>query len=337
MDFGKLSKELDCARPLLFFHDDPDGLASFLLLYRKLKEGKGIVVKSHPEVDEKFVHIVDEYQPDKIFVLDLALVNDSFLHRIKTPVVWIDHHKPQEPRGTHYFNPQHSIGNVPCALVCYEAVRQDLWIAMTGIVGDWYYPELAKEFREKYPKLLPISSKDPGVVLFETPIGKLARVFSFILKGTTQDAMKCVKILTRIESPEEILDRTTPRGMLLYKKFEKINKDYERLLHMAESQFSDDPLLVFVYPGTEMSFTGDLSNELLHKFHNKIIIVGRDKSDEVKCSLRSSSKVNLHSLLQKSLSGVQGYGGGHDQACGAVIKKEDFPRFIDNLREHLKA
>ena len=51
-DFQKAKKELEeCKRPLIFFHDDADGVCSFLLLYRFAKEGKGVVVKSRPWVE----------------------------------------------------------------------------------------------------------------------------------------------------------------------------------------------------------------------------------------------------------------------------------------------
>ena len=59
----KIRDELDnCQNPLYFFHDDPDGLCSFLLFYRYKKEGNGVVVKrATPQVDDKFLHKVKEY------------------------------------------------------------------------------------------------------------------------------------------------------------------------------------------------------------------------------------------------------------------------------------
>ena len=61
-DYKKIREELkNCQKPILFFHDDPDGLASFLLLYRYIKEGKGVVVKTYPRIDNKFVNKVEEY------------------------------------------------------------------------------------------------------------------------------------------------------------------------------------------------------------------------------------------------------------------------------------
>jgi single-stranded DNA-specific DHH superfamily exonuclease len=334
MDYKKLREELDCHRPLYFFHDDPDGLSSFLLFYRFIKEGRGIVVKSHPSVDKKFVTKVEEYSPDKIFVLDLAIVSDEFLELVKTPIVWIDHHMPQEPRGTHYYNPRLDHGNVPASLVCYEAVRQDLWIAATGVVGDWFYHPLLKKFSDEYPDLLPADLKRPEQILFGTPIGRLARVFSFILKGKTEDAMQCIKILTRVEDPHEILDRTTSRGKYIYQRYQKMDKEYQLLLTEAADAVSDDKFLIYVYPGSKMSFARDLSNELSYRFPDKINVIGREKSGEIKCSV--TAKEVILPAVQKSLVGIKGYGGGHEHACGVVVEADDFPRFLEKFREHMK-
>ena len=91
-----IREELDnCKNPLYFFHDDPDGLSSFLLLYRYKKEGNGVIVKrATPQVDEQFLAKVEEYNPDKIFILDIAVVDQGFIDNVKAKVIWIDHHTP---------------------------------------------------------------------------------------------------------------------------------------------------------------------------------------------------------------------------------------------------
>ena len=81
-------------------------------------------------------------------------------------------------------------------------------------------------------------------------------------------------------------------------------------------------LLVFIYPDDKMSLTGELSNELLYKFPDKVIIVGRKKNEEVKMSIRSKNIV-ISSILEKALIGLEGYGGGHECACGANVKEID--------------
>ena len=335
--FSDIREELLTGKnPLFFFHDDPDGLCSFLLLYRLVGEGHGIVVKTTPNIDDKFIKKVEEYDPDKIFIVDIALVEQSFIDAVKKPIVWIDHHELVERDKVKYYNPrkQNPKDNAPVSYWCYRVVNQDLWISMVGAVGDWFIPDFYDDFKKQYPDLLE-KDGNPGTILYETRLGKLVRIFSFILKGKTQDAMKCVKILTRIKTPYEILNQSTHAGKYLYKRFEKINQEYETILQDILKEKYHYHLIVYLYHADKMSFTGDLANELLYRFPDKIIILGREKSGEVKLSMRSSN-INLLKILQKALVGINGYGGGHEYACGACVKREDFDRFIQNIQHQLK-
>lgn len=334
----QIREELDnCKKPLFFFHDDSDGLASFLLLYRYKKEGKGIIVKSDPTIDEKFIRKVQEYQPDKIFVLDLANLKQEFVDEVKKPIIWIDHHFGDEKiRNVKLFNPRLSDkkDSSPVSIICYNVVKQDLWIAAAGTIGDWHLTKETEEFSKQYPELLPKDIKKPGKALFESQIGKISEIFNFVLKGKTQDAMTAVKVLTRIKEPEEILKQTTPQGKFIYKRYLFVREKYDELLNEAKKQITKDKLFIFKYQESKMSFSGELSNEFLYKYPEKIIIVAREKSGEMKCSLRSAS-VKILKPLEKALVGINGRGGGHEYACGAVIKKEDFDLFVDNLKRQL--
>ena len=336
-DIKKIKEELDnCKNPLFFFHDDPDGLASFLLFYRYIREGHGVVFKAKPGLGVSFLKKVEEYMPDKIFILDIPIVNQEFLDGAKVPVIWVDHHGPYDRNKVKYFNPRvkDKKDNVPVTRICYEVVKQDLWIAAVGCIGDWYIPDFFDDFKKKYNGMVDIKSEEPGKIYFETKLGRLVRIFSYILKGKMNDANKCFKIMTRIDDPNEILEQSSSQGKFIYKKFETINKEYEELLNEAIKDVSDDKLLIYIYPSNKMSFTGDLSNELIYRYPDKIIIVGREKNGEVKMSLRSS-KVELRSVVEKALIGMEGYGGGHEYACGAVVKKVDFDKFVEGVREQV--
>ncbi|MBI1970048.1 DHH family phosphoesterase [Candidatus Woesearchaeota archaeon] len=337
--FQQIREELDyCNKPLFFFDDDPDGLASFLLLYRYKREGKGIPVKSTPKVDDKFVRNVEEYQPDKVFIVDIPMVEQSFLDQVSMPVIWIDHHTPCKRSKVKYFNPRMNDpeDNPSTAVNCYFVVQQDLWIAMVGAVGDWQLPSFTAEFQKQYPDLLPKTVKKPEQALFQSKLGELVKIFAFILKGKASEIKKYVNILTRIQNPYEILEQKTAQGKFVYKKYQEINKLYATLLQKAKQAKTKDSFLIFKYPDDKMSFTKELSNELLFLHPEKLIIVGRVKSGEVKISLRSS-KMKLNQILQKALEGLpESYGGGHEYACGAVVKEKDFEPFIANLRDLTK-
>lgn len=328
---------LSCKRPVYFFHDDPDGLCSFLLFYRSIGDGKGIVIKTHPRIGEMFSKNVEEFGADKVFVLDIAMVDQEFIDSVKVPVVWIDHHEPLERDNVKYFNPRLSGENIPPSRICYEAVKKDLWISMAGCIGDWHMPDIKDEFCDKYPDLLDKSVIKPEEALFNSKLGELVRILSFNLKGTTADVLKSAKILTRIESPYEILQQTTPRGRFIYKRYENVKGYYDEMLKEALKSNKRGKILMFTYQADKLSLTKELSNELLYRFPKKVILIGREKSGEMKCSLRSGEAIILPPLLENALKGVNGYGGGHEHACGAVIKVEDFGRFVESLKKEIKA
>ncbi|MEM3690737.1 MAG: DHH family phosphoesterase, partial [Candidatus Micrarchaeia archaeon] len=74
-----------------------------------------------------------------------------------------------------------------------------------------------------------------------------------------------------------------------------------------------------------------LSNEILYRFPDRMNIICREKGGYLKCSLRSK-KGNLPDNIKRALSGLDGYGGGHDNACGLSIKKEDFNKFLSRIK-----
>ncbi len=326
---------LSSSNPLFLFHDDPDGLTSFLLLYNLVKNGTGMMVKAVPKVDERFVRKASEDSYDKIFIMDIAMVEQSFVDAVKKPVIWIDHHQPLQVENVKYFNPRvGSISdNYPASYLCYKVSqrKEDLWIAMTGVVGDWMIPEFAPEFAKKYPDLWNSGVEKPDDALFETRLGTLIKIFSFALKGTTSDAVKCMRMLTRIKDPYEILDQKTPAGEYLFEKYEKINREYRKIYESAKKEVGKGKFVVYTYVG-EQSLSGEAANELLHFYPDKVVIIGRRRDGEVRMSLRGSGKNLILPRLKKALEGIDGYGGGHEFACGSAVKEHDFERFIENFK-----
>ena len=90
-----LQEELKNSKNPLFFHDDDaDGLCSFLLLYRIHREGRNSLVKQGPALTAAHLRKVAELNPDKIFVLDVPIIEEEFIAGAKRPIFWIDHHHP---------------------------------------------------------------------------------------------------------------------------------------------------------------------------------------------------------------------------------------------------
>ncbi|MDP3728571.1 MAG: DHH family phosphoesterase [bacterium] len=320
--------------PLFLFDDDQDGLCSFLVLWKYTQKGKGMPIKG--QLNEAIAEKVIRENADLIIILDKAVIEEDFVMAIKTPIIHIDHHFPLIIKSPHYhyYNPrkENDEDNRPTSYWAYQVTKKDMWIAMIGIIGDWYIPpDLIEDFQKQYPGLI-LEAKHPGQIMFDTNFGILIRSFIFSLKGKSQDSKQCIKVLTRIESPWEILKQETARGKFVWKHFSEMEKKYQKTLEEAKKVKTKNKILLYTYPSSQDSFTSLISNEIIYRRPEKIVIIGRIKDDKVVMSLRST-KIKLPDIIKKSLEGLTGYGGGHDLACGANVLNEEFGIFIAKFKK----
>src|SRR3989338_5534081 len=330
-------EELASAKnPLFFYDDDADGLASFLILYRIHREGKGAILKTSSILDERSLRKVEELNPDKIFVLDIPVISQEFIDQAKRPIFWIDHHQPLSRTNVHYYNPRIKDPDayIPTTRMAWQIsqAHEDLWIATIGCLADWHMPDFIDEFIAKYPHFLSQKTDLPTVV-FKEPVSRLIKMLFFILKGPTSEIHKSIKILTKIKSPDEIFQQQTTKGKFIYKRFENINKKYEVLLDEAKKQVTRSKLFLFIYTEKQWSFTTNLANELTALYPKKVIVIARKKSGEMKCSIRAQTPISQ--ALEQALVGINGRGGGHPTACGAVIKEEDWQQFVAQFKREI--
>ena len=325
---------IECQNPFFFFHDDCDGLCSFLLLQRFKGEGRGHVVKQRPYIEEDFTRFVPD-ECDKIFILDIAVVKQEFVDSIKKPVVWIDHHTPIKISKCKYFNPRisHPDEYVPASAVCYEAVKQDLLIAALGTIGDLGQMPFLKDFFKEYKHLLgkkkfKIVLKDLFDITFRTKFGKLVHILEFNLKGKTKDIRKSIGILMKTKNFANFLNPKTKEEIYIHERYEDVNKEYEEKLKEALKLKKQDPF-VFIYQEGNYVLGGILATELPYRIPNKkMYIIAREKGGRMLCSLRSN-KINLVEFLEKAFKKVDGFGGGHPVAAGCNVRKEDFEKFVE--------
>lgn len=325
--------------PLFFFDDDPDGLCSYLILKKYINKGKGVVLKTKPTLSEDFYRKVEEYNPDYVFILDIALVDQELLDRINVPVIWLDHHQPQERKRVHYYNPMLNKpqDNKPTTYYANEiAENKFLWLATLGTISDWYYPSFAKEFSKLYPNILPKNVKEANQAIFDSKLGELILIFALILKGPTSKTHRIASLLTKIDDPNELLENITPRSKFINKEIAKLKKEYEYMLKQVESQKPGKEKLFIVFlPLSKNAYTSQISNLMLYRYPKKITMVIRQKDDDYIMSVRSS-KQKIEKIFRESLEGLEGFGGGHDLACGGSIAKHQFDIFLNRFKEKLK-
>lgn len=326
--------------PLFLFDDDQDGLCAFAVLMRRYGKGNSVAIKVNPELDKSYISVVNEYNPDLIVVLDKPLISKEFVSEVRVPILWMDHHPVVDVKKLggqiYYFNPLVHNKDIylPTTYLAYQVTEEKSWFVLAGCIADYFMPEFYDYYLELYPDLL-IETSDPGEVTYGTRFGDLIKSILFLLKGKTSDVKKNVKLLLKIESPYDILNQETEEGKSIVKFVEKSAKEFKSLLNDAIKEVSGDKFLIFVYPGSKNSYTTELSNELIYKFKDKFVIVGREKSGAVKISMRVKKGINLPRVLERALVGIDGYGGGHKNACGGSVKQEDFERFVMNLRDEV--
>jgi len=357
--------------PLFLFDNDVDGLASFLLLARFCGRGKGVAIKSFPELSTAYSRKLYELKPDYVFVLDKPLIEEGFrdsAKKLNIPIIWLDHHpipNYSDEEEISYFNPiqedkesktiskkskteknktkkskteKSKIGssNEPTSYWAYKITKnkKDEWIAMIGCLADWYIPEFAESFSKKYPDLFHFT-KNPAIALYETELGRIRKMLNFALMDRTTAVVRMLKNLLKIKDPRELLD-VTNKTISIYKRYKQINKKYEKILNKAkgiEKTNSNSKLLFFQYGG-ELSLSAELSNELFYLYPNKVIVVAYIKGTKVNVSVRGNTDVRK--LTSNALKGIESTSGGHKQAVGASLSVEDIPKFRDNLIKLLR-
>ncbi len=322
--------------PVFFFDNDQDGLCSFLLLQRYLGRGKGVSVRSFPELNKDYFRKVNELKADYIFILDKPVVSEEFFkeaEKINIPVVWIDHHILDKtiPHFVNYYNPllNKPKSEEPVTALCYQITnkKNDLWIAVVGCIFDQFVPKFYSEFEKKYPDLS-IKSKKPLDIYYKSQIGKITRIFGFGLKDRTTNVINMMRFLMKVKTPYEVLQENSKNQTMHY-RFKQVESKYQKLLKKAISIEKKQGKMLFFQYGGDLSISGDLANELSYFFPNKTIVVAYIKGVKANISIRGKKSRDIFLEAIKDLKEVSG--GGHEDAVGAQIRIEDLEKFRGNL------
>jgi len=326
--------------PLFFFDNDNDGLVGFLILRRFIGRGRGVAIKSFPDLNMSYYRKVEEFKPDFVFILDKPVVSREFLekvHKDNIPIVWIDHHNVDKPdfEGLSYYNPFFNDGsNEPVSYLCYKITnrKEDIWLAMIGCISDCYMPDFYSEFEKKFPDLVKKNAKSAFDLLYNSEIGRISRILDFSLKDTTTNVVNMMKFMTKVNGPMDILEENLKTKQML-KRHDEINTKYQLLMKKAREQASEK-LIYFQYGGS-LSLSGNLSNQLIYEYPDKIIVVVFIKGDVANISLRGGK--DIRKLTLESIKGIEGAtGGGHKNATGAKMSVSDLPKFKEKVEELVK-
>ncbi|MFH1425197.1 MAG: DHHA1 domain-containing protein [archaeon] len=339
----EIKEHLENAKnPIFYYDNDADGLCSYVLLRRFLDRGKGVAVRSFPDLDAGYAKKARELNADYVFVLDKPVLSGEFVDAIAEmglPIIWIDHHDVEgEDYGDRVivYNVNRNKGkeksSEPVTYWCYKITqrKEDVWLAVAGCVADHYLPDFAKGFGENYSEFWGKGIKEPFDAYYGTEIGKIAQALNFGLKDSVSNVIKLQNFLISCKSPADVFSEVGG-NYPFRKKYFDIKKKYDELISRAEEDIGER--MIFFDYGGELSISADLSNELSYKHPGKYVIVGYRNGGVVNLSIRGK---DVKKILEKVFERVEGRGGGHDDAVGARVNVSDLKRFKEVFEEEIR-
>jgi len=323
--------------PLFFFDNDADGLCAFLIFQRALGRGRGIPIKSYPDLSEQYLRRVSELNPDSIFILDKAEVSPAFVDGIEQrnlPIIWIDHHKSLTPEETikkvSYYNSYPE--SEPTTFIAQKVFnrKNDLWLAMIGCIADVYTPDFDVEFEKQFPELYR-SGISAFNALHSTEIGKYSQMLNFGLMNSTTNVIKLLKYLTRAKGPYDLLEESFFTRDF-HKRYNELNEELEKLLQKARESKEINPKLLYFTYSSSTSMSAILASKLYFEFPNLLIVVGYKKPDKINLSIRGHGSLELTNKIVEEIEGSTG--GGHPEATGAMIPASLTDKFEELLKNY---
>lgn len=321
--------------PLFFYDNDADGLCAFLILRRALDRGRGIAIKSFPDLKGQYTKKVDELNPDTIIILDKAELSEEFANHAEEkgiPILWIDHHESKTPKETikktSYYTSYPS--SEPTSYIAQKIFNrsQDIWLGIIGCIGDVYMPDFAEKFSEENPDLLP-SNEDAFVALQATTIGKIARKLNFGLMDTTTHIVQLIKYLFKAKNAYDLLEENASTKQF-HKRSGQLEEFFQKQIEKAESHFDENSkVLFFTYSGNT-SMSSEISNRLAFNHKDCLIIVAFLRPEKANISVRGKGALKITKAATKDLLGATG--GGHENATGAMVPISDFEKFKENIK-----
>jgi single-stranded DNA-specific DHH superfamily exonuclease len=339
----QIREHLDRAQnPVFFYDNDADGFCSYVLLRRFIERGRGVAVRSHPDVDENYVKRAQELNADYVFVLDRPILGSRFaeeIEKVGIPVVWIDHHDLDDEKynNVFIFNPQlgKNKSGEPVSYWAHKIANkdEDAWISLMGCIADHYLPDFSEDFRKKHPAFWGKKSKikEPFDAYYGTELGKLARVIGFGLKDSISHVVQMQNYLIKCRGPEDMMsDMDSSKSFA--NKYKEVSKRYSALLDKAKAT-AGKKLLFFSYGG-ETSMSADISNELSYLYPKHTVVVAYSNGPFTNMSLRGKNvKGLLERILKKGFENSSG--GGHKDAVGARIQSADLERFKEGVEKEV--
>ncbi len=317
-------------KSVILTHGDLDGITSgtiALLVF----PGSDFYFTRPSQIHQDLYRIAKD-KPDIVHISDIAINTKMFSELLRaldrfpeyTQIHWTDHH-PITPKERSELSKRvdlfHETG--PCAAeLVYRKFEGPLpeyalRLALYGAIGD--YCDETPFAKTHFDDI------DKRTLYLEA--GILVQALQEIdYRKESKDLVHQLAMGIKPSSMDDIVSLALKATRIEHEVFRYVQQNAKKLGSVG--YVLDMP--INGYRGKSAKFSAYVTN-------SKVGISARSSADEVDMSIRRrGTKVDLNKTLNIILKDLEGSsGGGHPAAAGASLDRNDFPRFLQLLAEHV--
>jgi len=352
--YGDYDADGICANAILSLYLSSRGLNVYSHTPNRIGEDYGLNV-------DTLERLIEEVIPDLIITCDCGIScheEVDFIQDLGVDVIVTDHHEVGSivPDCT-VINPKQSDCNYPFNMLCGAGVALKVVQALGGIDEMFKYLDLCAI--ATVADLVPLL--DENRLIVQLGLARLQSTKNIGLKAlfesqkiyepTSSDI--AYKIAPRINAAGRMGDAyrafelvTTDNKMRVAEIIKEINKDNDRRKKLCNEMYGEavedlaledlinDRAIVLSHPSWEKGITGIVAAKLSGEYNRPTFIMVNSGAN-YKGTCRSIEGINVYEILTGCADLLNEY-GGHSQAAGFTIEKENIPAFKCRVNDLLR-
>jgi len=368
----RIQQAIDEKQKVLIYGDyDSDGICSTAMLSMFLKS-KGLEVNyfipdrredGYGMSEETLEKVMEEYNPDLFITVDCGITNinevEFVLDALGSDIVITDHHEPlDELPICPIFNPHLTKENAYTNL-CGAGVVFRLIESLSSFDEALKYIDLAAI--ATIADMVPLTDDNRIIVAYglnklnsspRNGLQALIKTFSNKPLSSSDIGFKLaprINAVGRLANANEVVELFESDDPYIIKEIvDDINEFHntrqtmtKKLCDEVEEQIQDYdferyPIIILYSPKWDEGLIGIAAAKKMQDYKRPVILLTDAQDGLVKGSGRSIQNVNIFECVKNASSKLTRF-GGHSQACGLSLQKDDIDSFRIEINEYFKS